>query len=586
MGRPMEKIMNFLFRTNVSLDSYRTKDEAFACISSTKKAKEIGRERMAFKDRTVTTTDFLRLATSGYCFCNLFDYDPKIPKKVKKNNRWLDVSPVYTKGNNKGGMKTFVKRDAYFKGAQTVFVDIDYTLYQEIPDYLSTLSIPPTCVYMSFSDNKDKGGRRSRRFRMVYVFDKVLEKQEFIGISHLISNRIVAETGEEMDDDCGTRMSQYMNGVYGNRETYCSDIIYSIADFPGWEDAAASEDTNIEFDDYMCWQMESLSYEDFMHTNSWRGYYYRTEKPDWIDGIYQLTDENYLAVWFPRDIVKDGHKRRKKLYMNACLRALMFPGIDPNTLLFNLYVDTARFFDNSDGVITLDGLKRRAKKALRMTKDELRTECQWYIDYWKENRPRFIVRSGIRMTQGKQQYISKLIHWKELDATYDRTKTVQQNLEMGINASESTLYRYCSERGIATNPAKGMTKAEKREATRALKEEKIEKFKSLYNPALSIRRNMMIMEQHKLSLSLGTVNNWIDSYCTETTVPTIDEDTVESIINFGDFVVGYDVPDFCKTGISIPQPLIPEVPDIIPDYGNINIGFTIPAFNNRFYYVV
>ena len=66
----------------------------------------------------------------------------------------------------------------------------------------------------------------------------------------------------------------------------------------------------------MCYQMEHLGYDEFMHRNSWRGYYYRTERPDWEDGLYQLTDENYLALWFPRETVTDGHKRRKKLFYN------------------------------------------------------------------------------------------------------------------------------------------------------------------------------------------------------------------------------------------------------------------------------
>ena len=35
-----------------------------------------------------------------------------------------------------------------------------------------------------------------------------------------------------MEDDCGTRPSQYMNGVYGNPETYQRNMIYSIYDFP------------------------------------------------------------------------------------------------------------------------------------------------------------------------------------------------------------------------------------------------------------------------------------------------------------------------------------------------------------------
>ncbi len=521
----MRKNEFILFRTNVSLDSYTTKEEAFICVSNTKKAKEIGRDRMAFKERVVTVKSFLRLATSGHCFCNLFDYNPAVPMAVKKGNRWINRLPVYERGSNKGGMKPFVKCNKNFKGAQTVFVDIDYTRFQSIPDYLSTLSIPPTCVYMSFSDNKPKDGCISRRFRMVYVFDKILSREEFVGVSRIINDTIIRDTGEPMDDDCGTRMSQYMNGVFGNSETYVSNYIYSVTDFPGWEKVAEDEEKEIEFDDYMCYQMEHLGYDEFMHKNSWRGYYYRTERPDWEDGLYQLTDENYLAIWFPRETVKDGHKRRRKLYYNACLRVLMFPGITPDVLLFNLYVDMVRFFDYSDHVITLDCLKRRAKRALNMPRDILRIQCQWYIDYWRENRPLFIVRKGIRTTQGVLQIIQKIIRYKEIDAVYNRNKSVQKNIEAGIGIPQATLYRFCIERGIPTDPARGMTKNEKREKKRLEKENNIKLFKLLYEPSLSVRDNQKKMMEHGLALSRGTISNFISKYFPKVEMPILEMPT-------------------------------------------------------------
>ena len=561
-----------MFRTNVTLDSYTTKDEAFICISNTKKAKEIGRERMAFNERIVTAQDFLRLATSGYCFCHLFNYDPAVPIRVKRGERWIDESPVYRRGRNKGGMKPFVKKDKFFKGAQTVFVDIDYTQFVSIPDYLSTLSIPPTCVYMSFSDGKDKGGVVSRRFRMVYVFDRILGKDEFIGVSRIISDTIVRETGEPMDDDCGTRMSQYMNGVYGNPETYCSNCIYSVTDFPGWERIAESEEQEIEFDEYMCYQMDNWSYEDFMHVNSWRGYRYRVEGTTWEDGLYQLTDENYLALWFPRERVKDGQKRRKKLFYNACLRALMFPDMTADMLLFNLYVDREKLFDNSDGAITLDCLKRRVKKALTMPKDLLEIQCKWYIDYWKDNRPAYIVRKGIRTTQGLQQFIQKRIRYKEIDAVYDCNLSIQQNIVNGINIPQATLYRYCADRGIPTDPSRGMTKNEKREQKRLDKEKKIALFLSLYDSNLSVRENQEKMKQHGLSLSVGSISKYIGKYIIPAEIPV------------------YDVPTFTLPKFDCPimtsnRFITDDAEDVEENsslHQEVDLSYAIPQFNFSF----
>ena len=560
----------FTFRTNVSLDNYRNKDEVAACVASKERARVYGKEKLAFHEMTVSVKKFLELATNGYAFCNLFDYDPKTPIKVKNKNGtgWNKVSPVYQTGRNKGAMKLFVKSDKYFKGAQTVFVDIDYTQYQEVPDYLEALTLKPTCVYMSFSDKKLKEGRMSRRFRLVYVFDKILDKREFNGISHIISHQIEIDTDEVMDDDCGTRRSQYMNGVWGNDEVYYSNIIYSVSDFPGWDEISINEDAKIEYDECMTWQMENLTYQEFIHMNSWRGYIYQTEKSDWIDDLYQIPDENYLCLYYCRDKVQDGGHRRKKLFKNACLRLLMCPGMDPDKLLFNLYVDRERFFDNSDGVITIDCLKRRATKALRMTHQELTEYCQLEIDYFK-NRRNFIVKpgKGIKTTLGFNRSIGKQIRWKETDARYDKTKSVKENFDAGIGIPLSSLYRYAHDREIPTNPSKNMTKREKLAQMRLEKENNRQLFMSLYDPNMSIRQNQAMMEQHGLQLSRGTIDNYIKKYFPKSEqspavdVPTYEPPTTDATT----------MPDFTETQDEAPIPRNP-----------VDTIFTKPTFDNLF----
>lgn len=526
----MNIIKDFKFQTNVSLDTYKDKGEATACLSR-EGAKAVGKHKMAFIEQSVTVTDFLNLATSGHAFCNLFDFDPN-------NKYWIETSsgkhyqsyPIYKKGANKGAMKLSYKSDKFFRGSQTVFVDIDFTRYTNIQDYLSTLTIRPTCVYMSFSDNKEKKGVVSRRFRLVYVLDQIVGKVDFNRISQTISDRIVIDTAEPMEDDCGTRACQYMNGVFGNYETYQSDCIYSPSDFFSSEDYAeyfdnpTTEQQNenapvISFDENMVNDMGRLDYPNFMHYYSIRyKYLYRTEREDWIDGLYQLTDENYLQLWYYREKQVDGQLRRRKLFKNACLRRLMFPAIDPDTLLFNLYVDFFRFFDNSDGVITLDTLKRKVINAMKMTQEQLLAYCNWEIQYWYENRPKFICKPGIITTRGQLSYIGKRIRWADLDEKYDRTKSIKGNMDV-LGIPKSTLYEYCNEKWIDTNPNHGMTKEEKRKAKREDKARDIELFKRLYNPDLSLRKNMVIMEENGLKIGKSTVERWIKDYYTEP-VPT------------------------------------------------------------------
>lgn len=520
----MNVIQFFKFQTNVSVDTYENKQEATACLSRAG-AKAVGKNKMAFVEQSVSVSEFLGLATSGHAFCNLFDFNPDEKYWITATNGLSYPSyPVYKKGANKGAMKLSIKADQFFRGSQTVFVDIDFTKYTVIPEYISTLTQPPTCVYMSFSDNKDKHGIVSRRFRLVYVLDEVVGLEDFRKISATISDRIVLDTGEPMDDDCGTRVSQYMNGVFGNNETYQTDCIYSISDFIGGidyidnpqpQDEIEQETPPIVFNEQMVNDMVKLDYPEFMHYYSKQyKYFYRTERPEieeWINGLYQLTDDNYLQLWYYRERQVDGMMRRRKLFKNACLRRIMRPDVDPDTLLFNLYVDCVRFFDNSDRVITIDTLKRKVVYAMKMTNEQLLAYCNWEIQYWHENHPKFICYPGIITTRGQLSNISKTIRWAEIDKVYDRSKSISENAET-IDVPISTLYRYCSDKWINTHPNRGMTKEEQREAKREDKSRKIQLFKKLYNPDLSLSENIEKMEEGGLELTKSTLNRWIEKY--------------------------------------------------------------------------
>lgn len=525
----MNIIEDFRFYTNVSIDTYQSKQEATACLSRAG-SKAVGKSKMAFMEQNVTVADFLNLATSGHTFCNLYDFDPN-------EKYWIEIStgkhypsyPVYKRGANKGAMKITFKSDQFFKGSQTVFVDVDFTKYQTIPEYISTLTIQPTCVYMSFSDNKDKHGVISRRFRLVYVLDELVGKDKFERISRAISDRIVLDTGEPMDDDCGTRVSQYMNGVFGNSETYQTNCIYSVSDFigegvdyidsPQPQNEVEQGKPQIDFNDQMLVDMATMEYSQFMHYYSIRyKYFYRIEREDWIDGLYQLTDENYLQLWYFREKQVDGQMRRRKLFKNACLRRLMSPNIDHDTLLFNLYVDFVRFFDNSDKVITLDTLKRKVINAMKMTQEQLEAYCHWEIRYWHDNRPKFICKPGIITTRGQISYIGKVIRWAEIEKRYDRTKSIGENAEL-LEVPLRTLYRFCEEKWIETSPNKGMTKEERRKAKREDKDRQIKLFKKLYDPDLSLRENMEILRENGLELGKSTIARWIDEYISDDPMP-------------------------------------------------------------------
>ena len=554
---------NVKFRVNISREAYDNKGDASACLWRPG-ADAIGRNKMAFDEWMLTPTEFMDAITSGHTFCNLFSFNENEKYWLESGKGKYLSYPVYRYGDNKGAMKVSFKSDKFFVGSQVVSVDIDYTHYTDIGDYLATIDMKPTLLYPSYSDGKDKHGEVSRRFRMVYVFNRVLGADEFRTASAAIHNYIQTCTGELIEDNCGTRPSQYMNGVCQKDDIYLSNNIYYTWDFP--EEMAypvnnsepfvdTEGDDRISISEEFLTDMKDMDYKTFMHYNSCRyRYFYRTERGDWERGIYQLTDDNYLQLWFYLERVQDGNHRRRRLFKNACLRRLMAPDVDAETLLFNLYVDRERFFDNSDEVITIDCLRKKAERAMKMTQEELVDYCSYDISYWIENRPMFIVKQGMNIGQREINLIGKEIRYNKIDEQYDPTKSVKENLANGIECSRATLYRYCNERHIDTRPNSGMTQAEMREQAKYEKNKKIELFKQIYNPGLSLRQNCDELERHGLFLSLNTVKTWAWKYYKDSLenadqpvlggIATIDEENLnEMYINWN---TGFAWPTFLQ----------------------------------------
>ena len=243
-----------------------------------------------------------------------------------------------------------------------------------------------------------------------------------------------------------------------------------------------------------------------------------------------------------KGLATDGNHRRRTLFKRACLRRLINPYVDANTLLFNMYLDFHRFIDNTDHIITLDTLIRRTRRAMTMTYDELREYCQYEINYWKNHRPKFIMHPDAPKSQAFINFVTKRIHYAELDLSYDRTKSVQENAA-ALGISPATLYRYCSDRYIETNPGKGQTYVQKRQAKKQDKADKKATFMLYYDPNLSAAKNREKMLQYGLNLSVGTIRNWGKEYAmpsipTSSTSPSPES----SILNLGP--INVTVPSF------------------------------------------
>ena len=140
-----------------------------------------------------------------------------------------------------------------------------------------------------------------------------------------------------------------------------------------------------------------------------------------------------------------------------CLRRVMVPGIDIDTLIFCAYEDVHLFFDNSDGVFNSDYYKRNAMDAFSYTLEELEELYSCTLEWLRSKAPKsgIVLKSGVAYG-GSANVAIRDIKYEQLDLYYDRALGVKENLIIlqqivGFPISRRTLYRYCHDRGIPLN---------------------------------------------------------------------------------------------------------------------------------------
>ena len=195
--------------------------------------------------------------------------------------------------------------------------------------------------------------------------------------------------------------------------------------------------------------MKRLSYDEFMKYNRHKyKYTYRQEKGNWIDGTFQFTSEEYFSLYWNATKVKDGNKRRKKLFERICLRRVLDPSIDPDTLLFCAYEDRQRFFE-IDKDLDIDCLVRNVENALLLDLEEIEKLYSENLKYLRGRKQK----NGLIFKSGEYQSKRDLkeVVWSIIDQNYNPSKSVKENLELlkgKVNIGKSTLYNYIKEKGI------------------------------------------------------------------------------------------------------------------------------------------
>ena len=522
----MIKNENFELTLNISVDGYKDKKEATDCLTL-KGAKQYNKKTLAWLEKKISLNDFIGYISSGHSFTGLYNL---AFGDLRDDKYGVSRDTFYTKPKDYrfGALKNQFKTNENWKSSQVCWIDVDDTNFTEYSELIDKLQHKPTLLYSTFSDGIEKGGKKSRRFRLVYVFDTQLNEETWKAVSESLLEEYTNCTGEEADV-CTTRIAQLMNGS-SNPDIYNSSFIYSIFDFgyykflPGFKEEKTTidllkENTSLseeyKLDENLVNDINTLDYSSFMKKYSRvYGLIYRTEKEEWKNyGIYQYqeTDDDFLSLWWFKEKLKDGEHRRQTILNRAFQMRIIKPEASINEILFNLVREREWFYDNSDGQLGTSVLVNRAKLVFK--KDDLEKnlkEQNRWIQRCKKERPDFIVRVnkdfkiGNTVPQNIINEIGKIIRWEKIGNYINPNLSVKENLEIlknnGIEVCEKTIYNYLKENNMNT------------------KEEKIELFKKMYNPELSSRENAKIMTENGLEINYKTVQRWASKIESDHTV--------------------------------------------------------------------
>jgi len=282
-----------------------------------------------------------------------------------------------------------------FKQTNIVSVDLDDILYCWDEIKVVVIPVQPTMMYTTFHHRlyDENGSFGGNRYRLLYVFDEPIYSFE---LYDALYKAITSRLGIEVKDNCGRLAYQMMNGTNKAGKHFNGKLygkVFSFSSLLSEEQlltipnvhlgnkgkvALCNKDTNKKhsirssnndtqshmIDERIIFDAEYLPYKRFLCR------YYgssidRTEKPEWIDGLYQFIDSDYIRTTYLAKKIKDGNRRKDFLYKQALKRRYIKKDIDINVLFINMVFDYNRFVEHDD--ITISDLVRLTNKAYEAT---------------------------------------------------------------------------------------------------------------------------------------------------------------------------------------------------------------------------
>ena len=319
--------------------------------------------KLTYQKQLIRLSELRDYISNNFAFCGVFTSET-FSVKEKTENNWLQ--------------------------SNIICIDLDdrKLAYNDFLTLIQDSDVCPNIAYRTAND-----GIKGNRYRLIYALDDaIVNSKLYSEIYWAIIGKIEELTNDKNTDNCCQSVAQQICGTIHNENIYFNDFYFdiktfkemfgistlNISDFQKRQKNIESKPKKVSVKkSFVCFDFSdfTLMYDEFANdfntlsfagiVKKYNGKYYNYEcsqLPSVSDDIaYIEIPTNYTEIkryWYLEESainnnkcsqirkIKDGQQRRKKLYINAIIRRLIFNEISFDNLLYNLVFELYSYMIN------------------------------------------------------------------------------------------------------------------------------------------------------------------------------------------------------------------------------------------------
>ena len=335
-----------------------------------------------------------------------------------------------------------------FRYSFFVSIDVDH-VQVNMNSMVDALEYKPTFAYTSCSNGEN--GEYS--YRLIYCF---FDKLEGVDEYYSFVYAILKSNGLSIKDiDYRSREAErYYNGNgCGNIESYITNIIYDKEDFRDYyiqyhrpiKDKSINENHtynthyNMFLNDTFEYDYRNMKMEDVLakYIDVFPNMEHTPLQEVDDDTPYIIYPIGYIEIrrWWRKRLngkpikIRDGEGRRRKLFINGIIRRLINPQITFDNLLYNLLYELVYYHSNYGADNIID-----KKEIYKIATDVMNKDMSNYERLRGSHKifmvnPKFCIKYGLSKNEVKN-IASKMIRYNKIGELYDCSQTDKKNLEI------------------------------------------------------------------------------------------------------------------------------------------------------------